>query len=35
MDTLAEETRQSSADTCNVRLGELRVFIEYLGEKDI
>lgn len=30
-----KETRQCSADTCNVRLGSLRVFLEYLGEKDI
>lgn len=30
-----KETRRCSADTCNVRLGSLRVFLEYLGEKDI
>lgn len=30
-----KETRLCSADTCNVRLGSLRVFLEYLGEKDI
>jgi site-specific recombinase XerD len=28
-------TRECCPDTCNVRLGSLRVFLEYLGSKDI
>ena len=27
--------RHSCPDTCNVRLGSLRVFLEYIGSKDI
>lgn len=30
-----KEERRCSPDTCNVRLGSLRVFLEFLGSKDI
>lgn len=30
-----KEERKCCPDTCNVRLGSLRVFLEYLGNKDI
>lgn len=30
-----KEVRRCGPDTCNVRLGSLRVFLEYLGDRDI
>lgn len=30
-----KESRNCSSETCNVRLGSLRVFLEFLGSKDI
>ena len=30
-----KEERKCCSDTCNVRLGSLRVFLKYLGDKDI
>ena len=30
-----KETRRCSPDTCNVRLGSLRMFLQYLGSRDL
>ena len=35
VDPMAYFGRHSCPDTCNVRLGSLRVFLEYIGSKDI